>query len=258
MIFNRHKRMIRRMGFISDQKGILFRYYNEKQQWQSHIDHCREFIIQNAGNKKKGSVAVLGSGWLLDVPAEYLTETFKDVYFFDICHPAAVRNRFKKTPHVHFIELDITGGAIQSCYDAYRSFRKKNQKIAVEDLKILGFRSDISFDYVISLNILNQLDILVLDYLLPSKIYTNDELNRLREIIQRTHIESLPAGKSILITDHEEIWTNAAGQAIGSKNLIYTVLDPSKISSRWQWFFDSHFNYYRNKNVVFNVTAMVL
>ncbi len=37
-------RIIRRMGFIRDQEGIMNRYLRERSNWDRHLQHTRSFI----------------------------------------------------------------------------------------------------------------------------------------------------------------------------------------------------------------------
>lgn len=64
------------MGYLNDQQGIMNRYLGESKQWEKHLPRCRKFITSTfedpGGGEKKESVAVLGSGWLLDVPLDHL------------------------------------------------------------------------------------------------------------------------------------------------------------------------------------------
>ena len=73
---------MRRAGYLKDQTGIRRRYEREQEPWQQHIDNTRRFIVESArkaANHK--SVAVLGSGWLLDVPVDELLQISTPVIF---------------------------------------------------------------------------------------------------------------------------------------------------------------------------------
>jgi hypothetical protein len=258
MFFSKQYWMLRRMGYLEDQKGIHWRYLNEKHNWDIHINATKQFIVNQASLKNNNSVAVLGSGWLLDVPLDFLASYFKKVYLFDVIHPHAVRERVRKYKNVKLVKYDISGGAIAECYRAVKFFRKNKKKLPLQEFAITGFSFPADLDCVISVNILNQLDILSLDYLIRYKMYNDEEIKSLRELIQQKHIDSLPVGKSILITDHEEIWYAPDGSIMGNKPLIYISIPESKIVSRWIWIFDTHLNYYADRNVSFGVIAATL
>lgn len=81
---------LHKMGFIQDQNGIIRRFKREKQNWDDHMTQSKSFILKSAKNKEnlpdnlsakqadKAGVtcAVLGSGWLLDLPLDELSEMF--------------------------------------------------------------------------------------------------------------------------------------------------------------------------------------
>jgi hypothetical protein len=140
---------------------------------------------------------VLGSGWLLDIPAEELAAMFDEVWLFDIKHPAMVSRRMKNLPNVRLIETDISGFA-EPIYDAVRSAK---QSFNSENINPI-FDFDLTqFSYIVSCNILNQLDILILDYLKTKIRLTSEEERILRTRIQQTHLQILPQKKSCLISD---------------------------------------------------------
>jgi hypothetical protein len=75
------------MGYICDQEGIMNRYIREKKSWDLHFGKTREFINGCFSDKSIDSVAVLGSGWLLDVPLEEMKNRYKKIFLVDIHHP---------------------------------------------------------------------------------------------------------------------------------------------------------------------------
>lgn len=142
------------------------------------------------------------------------------------------------------------------CYNAIINYKKHKSIRPPEDFQIKGFVYPIDFDCVISLNLLNQLDILTMDYLLKYNLYSDEQILYLRKTIQQKHLESLPRSKSILITDVKELWFSLKSKPMGSKNLIHINLPQSENVERWQWQFDMHHNYYNDRNVCLEVVAM--
>ena len=93
MFFNGKYRMLKNMHYVADQQGIIERYLKEAESWASHLENTKRAIIESAENKKKDNCAILGSGWLLDVPIEYLCQHFKKVYLFDVVHPTQIKHK---------------------------------------------------------------------------------------------------------------------------------------------------------------------
>jgi len=247
-----------RMGYLADQRGIRRRYFIERKHWEQHLANTRNFIVDACKTMTHGKAAILGSGWLLDVPLDFLASCFKEVFLFDIHHPRAVKQQTRRYPNVRLVTADVSGGAMDQCYQAVRYFKKHRQKIPVEQFTIQGFREASSFDCIVSLNLLNQLDMLAVDYLASRHIYNEKELGFLHACIQQQHLHSLPEGKTILISDVEEIWYDSSHHELGRKSLLYVPFPSGKIKKTWEWTFDTHYRYYPDKNVSFKVIAAIL
>ena len=97
------------MGFLKDQEGIITRYINEEGNWEAHLRHTKGFITDVVKKYKPESVSILGSGWLLDVPIEFLAANCKSICLYDIRHPAQIRHRLRRFKNVVFVECDLTG-----------------------------------------------------------------------------------------------------------------------------------------------------
>ena len=153
------------MGYLKDQQGIIRRYLREAENWDPHLDRCSNFILDTLKRPDLRSPGFLGSGWLLDIPLEELIKTCDRILLFDIVHPPQVVHRAKKMPSVTLVEADITGGWISYAYHLVHPRRKSAGKIENEK-PVNGF--DLSawpVDHWFSVNILDQLDALVVDYL---------------------------------------------------------------------------------------------
>lgn len=244
------------MGYTSDQEGIMRRHINEEGNWNSHLTNAKNFIIENAHSKKKNNVAILGSGWLLDVPIEFLSSNFKSVDLYDVCHPKQVKYKVGKYKNVHLKYIDLTGGAIQEIYKN----RKQISNTGGKWLNKLKLNKDVSFheyDYVISLNILNQLDIILADYLKSQLNIKEDILINLREKLQNFHINSLPRKRSCLISDIIEKSINKQGITTQKRNLLFADTSSLNIIKEWDWVFDTKNTYNEKYTTVFKVIAAI-
>ena len=88
-------------------------------------------------------------------------------------------------------------------------------------------------------------------------MYSAEELMNFRKSIQQKHINSLPNGKSFLVTDFEELVFNKDSISEKTNSLVHIQLPLDRIKAQWQWQFD-HQDYIPGKNVVFNVLAFDL
>ena len=113
----RFNHIIKRMGFVRDQEGIMNRYLREQSNWENHLTRTRRFIQTSFNNVALKSVAVLGSGWLLDVPLDDLRHRFDRIFLVDIHHPPQVRRKVRDLDHLELVTADLSGGAIGQVWE---------------------------------------------------------------------------------------------------------------------------------------------
>lgn len=249
--------ILRRMDFYSDQHGIMNRYLREKLAWDIHLNNTKKFIINSCKNQSGGNLVVLGSGWLLDLPIDELCNKFDNIYLVDIIHPNQIKNKFKTNSKIHFVNADITGGLINKAYEIVRFDKKHKEKSLLTAFDLCKYELDVKPDFVISLNILNQLNILIVDYLKRQKIYSDKELFMLAQSIQNNHLDILPKGKSCVIFDYEEELYNEDNEMIGVKPLVFVDFQQGE-TEKWQWKFDSKMTYNIDTKTFLNVVAINL
>jgi hypothetical protein len=249
------RQILRKMNFLSDQEGIMSRYLKESENWAPHLNKSRDFIIKCVYNKKISKISILGSGWLLDVPLEELNKLSQKILLIDICHPPQILRKIRDMPRVEAIEMDITGGMIEQIFQLVKKYRKNRIKPDISMLESKGFNPQFNPGFVVSLNILNQLDILLIDYLKKYSIYKEEEILSLRKHIQQSHLDSITSNNSCLITDFEELVYDQ--QQLEKRNpLIHIPLPEGKRKSTWEWGFDSQKTYNVGKTTRFNVIAI--
>lgn len=248
--------MVRRMGYISDQSGIYDRYARETENWNAHLESTKHYISDFIQNNFFQTATIFGSGWLLDLPVEFLSVRLKKILLCDVYHPPQIRQKLKKYDCFEMITTDITGGHMAVAYEAASLYRKSKKKTEIGNIEINGFTPSEETDCYISLNILNQLDILIVDFLRKQNMYTTEELNALRKSIQQSHLNSLPKNRSCLITDYEELTYRSEDVPEILKSLLYTELPDGKNVRTWKWLFDSTGSYNKGRKTVFKVIAM--
>ncbi len=249
-------RILRRMDYISDQAGIFSRYTCEMENWNPHLEKTRQYICNYVSKNSFSTMSILGSGWLLDLPVDFLSHNLKKIILYDVFHPPQIMHKLKQYDHFELVTADITGGLIVNAYKAVSLFKKSKRKTKIADLKFTGFKPKIETDCYVSLNILNQLDILIIDYLRKTRMYNEKELKRLRTGIQQSHMLTLPKDKSCLISDIEELRYMKNDVPETSKNLLFTQLPEGKNIQEWEWLFDTTGSYNKGCKTVFKVIAL--
>ena len=244
----------RRTGYVRDQQGILNRYVRENEHWNQHLENTKAFVLESVKHiKQRGSIAFLGSGWLLDVPLDEVAKLFDDVYLYDIVHPEQVVVKIKKKKNVHLVTCDLTGGAVALAENS-ASFEQ-----FVAKLPTLALSEDFNrFDLVVSVNILNQLDIILCDYVSEKFSVSDDQLIPVRQFVQQFHIDTLPSGKTCVITDFEEENESTIDGAKTNKKLLFCSFPECRNKKEWTWIFDTNQRYHKNQITKLNVMAFNL
>ncbi len=154
------------------------------------------------------------------------------------------------------MNIDITGGLIAEVYSAVQNGRKIGEKPDLKSLSIPEITFTKDYDFVISLNILNQLDILLVDYLEKYWDYNEKEIIEFRRKIQEAHLKIFKDKHGILISDRKEIHINKSGESVNEKTLIHTKLPNGKIQKSWTWKFDTQYLYNKDYHTDLNVEAI--
>lgn len=241
------KKAVRRMGYHRDQQGIMNRYLRESSNWNKHLEQTRSFIASAfmsafpEGDKKE-SVAILGSGWLLDVPLEELYNRFGKVYLVDICHPPQIRKKVEHLENVFLREEDLSGGAVEQAWQFTGNKRKHSLEELIDPLILSPPLGDLHPSAVISVNLLNQLDIIICDHLIKKGHTAEKDLDRIRNILQSFHLDWISQMPGCLITDTREINIDKEGNET-EKSLLHAPLPVGLRREQWTWEFDSSGSY---------------
>lgn len=243
-------RVVKRLGYLTDQKGIINRYLREGGAWDTHLLRSKEYIKRAVGHYKPEVVTILGSGWLLDVPLEELVETVNTINLVDINHPRQIRARVEKMGNVNLITSDVTGGLMDVIWQ-----KRKRSTLNLDEISIPIYNPEYNTGLIISLNLLTQLDMLLFEFLTEKVGLNPDECLNFRKRVQERHIEFLKSRESILITEvKESVYKDKV--LISNSNLLFTKFPAGTNIEKWEWIFDTRGLYYSGKKVVFNVKAI--
>ena len=252
---NLDERMFRQMGYFVDQSGIVSRYRREREQWDAHLHNTRKFAIETMHGKKRKSAAVLGSGWLLDVPVEEMSRYFDKVYLYDVRHPAKAKKQIKPFGNVELRVCDISCFA-RSVYQYVKQYRNDRNRPPVNEIQPQTALNFNDFDFVFSCNILNQLDILLIDYLSQFFELSDEEISVFRNNVQQYHINMLPRTRSCMVADYEEITFTSDGKENSRKTSVHHPIIQRADIRRWTWKFDTKMTYYEDKKTFLEVLAL--
>ncbi|MFW6227173.1 MAG: hypothetical protein ACOC31_03630 [Bacteroidota bacterium] len=245
-IRNTPAKVLRRMGFMTDQQGIINRYRRDKEGWDFHLRRTRSFILDCLPSAVE-RIVVLGSGWGLDLPLDELAEASKELILIDITHPMMMRRKARRFDHVRLVDMDLTNGAVEWF------FRNRKQVSSLRGL-MLSPPNLPEADLTISLNMMTQLDRFIVDYMAEKNLMSLEEIKPWREKIQRNHLQSL-SSPFCLISDYEEQISYQDGQQEVIPTL-YTNFPDAEKEDSWIWPFDHHGYYYTKARVDLAVKAV--
>ncbi|MBN2862203.1 MAG: hypothetical protein JXN62_03510, partial [Bacteroidales bacterium] len=87
-----YRRILHRMGYYEYQQGLIYHHMNQEG-WKAHHDHCRNFIIKAIDLFAPKKISILGSGWLMDLPLNEMSQKADDICLIDIVHPPEVKSQ---------------------------------------------------------------------------------------------------------------------------------------------------------------------
>ena len=224
-----------------EQEGIFNRYIREQTGWKPHLENCKKAIIEHTAGLQARSIAILGSGWLLDVPVEFFLQKFEKIFLVDITHPKQIKKKYAKENKILFIEQDITQlwhllpSAKQNLWSVLNSSKTDFNKLEFKEAEI-----------IISLNIFSQLAEIPFDYILKG---CETQKNEIKHFFQKKHFELLEHfEKWILISDCQEIRkSNTHTQKI---NLCLFPIPHEFFVKKWEWNFEHSQLYIKGINEV--------
>ena len=243
------------MKYYDYQQGLIQRHLNQEGGWDSHLEHCRNFILKALDLYKPTRITVLGSGWLLDLPISEMIEIADKVCLVDIIHPPEVISQVSDLKKIELVEQDITGGLIKEVWGKTRKHTFLNRLKTLEDIIIPEYQPADDPGMVLSLNILTQLEALPVKLITKHAKIEDDSFKRFCAAIQKKHIDFLKKHPSVLITDISEVITNQGG-GVTEKQTLLTDLPEAGFKEEWTWNFELvSSDFYRSKSA-FRVIAI--
>ncbi|MFQ3573445.1 MAG: hypothetical protein SNJ53_02300 [Thermodesulfovibrionales bacterium] len=223
---------VKKMGYLREILSIEARYKRFKIDWDRHLNNSKEVILDAlkmaSGNKR---IVVLGSGLLIDLPLNVISQRFDDVVLVDIIHLPQVEDVVKVYDNVRLISADITSVA-------QRLFITKplpNTQLPREQ-PFLPECND-GCDMVISLNILSQLPVIPVNYLVDKLGWEyGDMLTKWENYLMSSHLNALLnlSCPVCLISDWELTYLDKDDVEI-ERHLTAPVLSEIQPYRQWFW-----------------------
>ncbi len=251
-----YRRILNRIGYYSYQNGLIIRHLNEEGRWDSHLQHCRSFIIKAIEFYNPKTITVLGSGWLLDLPIAEMIEKKIRIRLVDIVHPPEVRQQVADFSNIELIEEDVTGGLIEEVWVKAGNRFFINKLKSLSDIVVPEYIPSGDYGMVISLNVLTQLESLLVAYIEKHASVKDEELLGFRTAIQEKHVAFLKQNPSVLLTDINEVITVKSGQISRVPTLLADIPE-GRFAEQWIWDFDLTGTDFYNRRSVMNMKAVI-
>lgn len=239
------------MGYVREVSGIGDRARALASAWREHLDRTQGAISASVElSRGRGSVLVVGSGNLLDVPLDCLCASFDRVVLLDILHFRQVRKAVSGRGNVELLSADVTGVA----HAVYRAARSRD--VSVLPKSVPPDLDGRQFDLIVSVNILSQLGVTPCRYLkarcpaIPPK-----RLHMLSRDLIETHLQWIlhRAPQSCLISDVVRI-EHFTGGPLVETDIVEGVVLPEPDES-WDWQIAPLNSVYPDREVVHRVHA---
>jgi hypothetical protein len=251
-----YKNIINKFGYPRYQWGLITHHSQQGGGWDSHLTHCRQFILKAIDFYKPEKVTVFGSGWLLDVPIAEMLEKNLKITLVDIIHPPEVKIQLGSLNNVELIEKDATGGLIDEVWGKCRKLSPFGKLHSLSDIVIPELKLEWDPGLVVSLNLISQLDVLPIKYLRKRARVPEEEFEKFRIAVQQKHVDFLLKHPSVLITDTTEVYTGKPDN-LDDFQWVVADLPEGKYREEWTWDFDLNKSGSYEKRSVLKVTARV-
>lgn len=216
---------VKKMGYLHEAIAMVARAKRCEPSWQAHYNECQAVISQAvAQSKQHRKVLIFGAGTLNDIPLAELSCAFKAVILVDLVFLSSARAQAKSLPNVDLIEHDVT----QSLAEIFTGRLNVTQPSKWLD--------DPEIDLVISLNLITQLPLIPVRWLLNTQKVSEIKAHRIAQQLIQQHLEYLQAfqGLVCLIADRENIEIH---QQSGKPEVMdpWWELEPPPIQRSWPW-----------------------
>lgn len=249
------KKIIHRMGYYSNQEGIVMRYIREDENWNEHLAQTKGFIVHVVRKFRPALVTVLGSGWLLDIPLGEIINLGARVRLVDLIHPPGITGPLASEKAVEFVTDDITGGLLDIVWQMGQTRPGIDELFNI--IAAPEYDPACEPGLVLSVNILSQLASLPFEFLFKKRLLKQSSESDFFSIIQQKHIDFLKKHNSVLITDVAEHHTDRSGRQV-TRQVVHCRLPEGREKREWTWDFDTGGSYRQGHSTTMQVVAIHL
>jgi len=218
------------MGHVRELWGIRQRWREWHGHWSPHCERTKDVIRQAVALcPRRRRAAVLGSGWLNDVPIEELSSAFEEVILVDLLHPFSIRWLARRWRNVHLVEADVAEVSL----GAWQAVEKPGTPLPSSRPTL--FLDDAGLDLTVSCNLLSQLPCMPAWYLRKHRHDEAAVAAFCRQAVEAhlAYLRRLP-GVVCVVADTDTSTVTPAGDEVFRRPTLYGATFPWH-GQRWRW-----------------------
>ena len=215
----------KKMGYVKEAIAMSARAERCQAEWGSHYKQCQQVILQAIKRAVlHRSVLIFGAGSLNDVPLDALAKQFEKVLLVDLVFLKSARQQASKYSNVELIEHDVTESL---------EWISEGQAMVQTPTAWLD---DNEIDLVISLNLITQLPLIPVRWLLNDFNLSEDAADIVGKQLIFAHVNYLKQfpGEVCLIADRLDIEFDQQGHEVDRFDPWWDV-EPPKAEMTWEW-----------------------
>ena len=246
----------RKFGYLKHLIALEFRAKRCADAWASHQRRCRNFIVKGAELCEKQNLAVVvGSGLLLEVPINALSERFDRVILVDIFHMPQVRREAKRFFNVKLLTGDVTG-----IFAAMKEHRPPGPNSPAPPPRLPNLKDA---DLIVSCNCLTQLAGPFNDHFEKTRGFSDLDSDKVAYHVMENHAKALAneaGGVAVLITDHER-FAMQGDKVVSRTDLLKAYRLPASSvmghNEEWEWLIAPHPEEHPSHDYVHTVSGRI-
>lgn len=213
------------MGYVKEAIAMQARAKRCDKKWGVHYENCQKTILKASQRAvKHRTVLIFGAGTLKDIPVAELAEQFEMVLLVDLVFLSSAQKIADQYENVFLIEHDVTESLewISSGEDMVQS--------------PVAWLDDDSIDLVVSLNLITQLPLIPVRWLINDFKITEEAADIVGKQLIFAHMNYLKqfSGEVCLIADRLDIEFDQQGREIDRFDPWWDV-EPPKSEYSWEW-----------------------
>ena len=215
----------KKMGYLKESIAMSARAKRCQNQWGVHYQYCQNAILESVNRSvQRRTILIFGAGTLKDIPLEELAGLFQRVILVDLVFLSTAYQQVAKFNNVELVEHDVTESL---------SWISQGQVFVQNPTQWLD---DESIDLVVSLNIVTQLPLIPVRWLMTEFQFREEEVDIIGKQLIFAHLNYLRqfSGEVCLIADREDVEFDRAGKEVDRFDPWWDVEAPNTAYT-WQW-----------------------